>query len=87
MIMKVYAVRDAAVSAFLQPFFGRSDAEAARSFGDACGDAKHQFATHLSDYSLFALGEFDDASGSILGYTSPVKIVDGIVYEVRSVPS
>lgn len=87
MIMRIYSVRDNCIAAFLQPFFARSDAEAARSFSDACTSPDHNFSKHLPDYSLYVLGEFDDTNGACLGMASPVKVVDGLVYEVRSLPT
>ncbi|UDN67808.1 nonstructural protein [robinz microvirus RP_132] len=59
----VFSVFDAAVGAHLQPFFSRSSGEAIRSFQDVVNDQKSGFNQHVTDYSLFMLGTFDDASG------------------------
>ncbi|QCQ84952.1 nonstructural protein [Blackfly microvirus SF02] len=63
MKMLIFSVFDAAVNAYLQPFFVRSKGEAIRSFQDAVNDPKSQFNIHYTDYSLFLLGSYDDASG------------------------
>lgn len=66
MIMKIFSVRDAKVEAFLQPFFSPTLGAAIRSLMEAVNDPGHQFAKNVGDYSLFELGEFDDAGGLIV---------------------
>lgn len=65
MIMKIFAVRDAKVEAFLQPFFSPTMGAAIRSLSEAVNDPKHEFAKHANDYSLWYLGNFDDSNGVI----------------------
>lgn len=78
MMLNLYSVHDAAVQAFLQPFFARSHGEALRSFQDACNDPKTAFHAHTNDYSLWFLGSFNDASGD-LAATHPAaeKLLNG----------
>lgn len=57
---QICSVRDAAVGAFMQPFFAKSKQEAMRSFGDAVIDPKMEFIKHPNDYSLHFIGEWDD---------------------------
>lgn len=64
MQMFVFSVYDAAVKAFMQPFFSRSRGEAIRSFSDAVNDEKSNFNRHAADFSLHAFGSFDDNSGA-----------------------
>lgn len=63
MIIEIYAVKDKAVDAFLQPFFSQSLGSALRSLKQVVNDPNHQFAQSVHDYSLFRLGTFDDLSG------------------------
>ncbi|UDN67736.1 nonstructural protein [robinz microvirus RP_105] len=72
MRLGAYSVNDKAVNAFLPPFFCRTDAEATRSFSQACNDPQHDFNKHASYYTLFALGEFDDENGVL---TSNVRVL------------
>lgn len=65
MIMKVFAVHDAAVQAYLQPFFSPTTGAAIRSLTEACNDPKHEFYKHAKDYSLWLLGDYDDSTGLI----------------------
>lgn len=73
MIMKIFAVRDAKVEAFLQPFFSPTMPAAMRSISEVVNDPQHTFAKHAADYSLYALGEYDDTSGVIVGH-DPVLV-------------
>lgn len=63
MKLGVYGIRDAAVKAFMRPFYARSDAEAVRSITDTVKDATHPLAMHPEDYELYKFGEFNEESG------------------------
>lgn len=78
MILHVYSVYDHAVSAFMTPFFARARGEAMRSFSEACNNGEHQFAKHASDYTLFALGEWDDASGAFSALPAPTRVISAL---------
>lgn len=78
MILEMYSVYDSAVQAYMTPFFVRSKGEAIRSFSEAVNDEKHQFSKHASDYSLFALGAYDDNSGSVEGLKVPVRVITAL---------
>lgn len=63
--MNIYAVRDSAVEAFLQPFFAPTHGSAIRSLTEAVNDKDHLFFKQPKYYSLYHLAAFDDASGVI----------------------
>lgn len=73
----VFSVYDKAVKAYLKPFYGRSRGEAIRSFMEAVSDAKHEFAKHASDYVMFYLGDFDDATG-IFSPREPERVISAL---------
>lgn len=73
----VFSVQDKAIGAFLPPFFARSRGEAIRSFSEAVNQKDHQFFRHAADYTLFALGEFDDGSG-LMAPTEPMRVVSAL---------
>lgn len=77
MILKVYTALDKAVNAYLQPFFCRSKGEAIRSFTTAVNDPDHQFHKHAADFSLYELGEWNDAAG-IFTCGEPVRVVSAL---------
>lgn len=66
MIQKMFGVYDLKACAYLQPFFSINAGSAIRAFSDAANDGKSPIAVHPSDYQLFELGSFDDATGVLL---------------------
>ncbi|WNK12947.1 MAG: nonstructural protein [Microvirus sp.] len=74
MKLKIYSVFDAAVKAYLQPFYARSHAEAVRMFSEAANDGKSNFGKHVADYEMYYLGEYDDLAG-LFESRSPVRII------------
>lgn len=78
MILRVYAVMDSAVGAYLPPLVFRSDEEATRAFADAC-TTQGQFVKHAADYSLWYLGTFNDATGVVENNAiGPLLCVSGV---------
>lgn len=67
MILNIYAVRDSAVEAFLQPFFAQTHGAAIRSLTEAAKDKDHPFGKGPQYYALYYLGTFDDSNGIIAG--------------------
>jgi hypothetical protein len=63
MKMMIFAVYDAAVNAYMQPFFCRSTAESIRSFTTAVNESGNQMNKYAKDYTLFRLGVYDDQLG------------------------
>jgi hypothetical protein len=74
MIMKVFAVFDSAVQGYMQPFFSPTTGSAIRALTEAVNDPSHTFAKNQNDYTLFLLGDFDDASG-LFNSGPPVHVV------------
>jgi len=75
---KVFTVRDRAIDAYGQPFFGTSVGGAVRSFSDEINraDPNNQLSKHPEDFDLFLLGEFDDATGEF-DVTKPAQVAVG----------
>lgn len=74
MVQIVLAIYDSAVGQYLTPFFQRSKAEALRSFTHAANESDHDFNRFASDYTLFALGEFDPTAGTFEQYAAPERL-------------
>lgn len=83
--IKVYAVYDSKVKAYMQPFFSQSDRDATIAFRVAANDGKSVISTHPQDFSLMALGEFDDSTGRLTPYI-PVESL-GLAVEHKDVPA
>lgn len=73
MSKQIYAVRDAAIEAYGQPFFVRARGEALRSFIDECQNTETQFHKHPGDYDLYYLGEYDEITGQIKATAEPER--------------
>lgn len=78
MKLYVFSVRDSAIDAFSQPFFCRHRGEAIRSFQAAV--AENKFGLAKSDYTLFSIAEFDDASG-VFTSTDPQRLLSALEVE------
>lgn len=74
---KIFTVHDAKAKAYLPPFYMPEVGMATRAITDCVNSNDHQFSKHPADYSLFQIGEFDDASGRI-ETCSPEYICNGV---------
>lgn len=66
MILKIFAIFDKQVDAFMQPFFSPTIGAAIRSCQQSMRDDQSALVLNILDYTLYQLGEFDDGNGSIL---------------------
>lgn len=62
----LFTVYDSKAEGYLQPFFAMTEAVALRMFSTAVGDPDHDFHRHAEDYTLFCIGEFDQAEGVLV---------------------
>lgn len=76
MKLLAFAVLDEKIGAFLNPFFVVAPGQAIRSFEDAIADKETPLGKHPSDYTLYRVGEFDDAAGELVG-EKPVFMARG----------
>jgi len=74
MLHKVFTVHDSPAAAFLPPFYFATVGMAIRAFTDSVNDPGHQFAKHPNDYTLFALGTYDDSNGQFDLMATPEPI-------------
>jgi len=75
MIHKMYAVFDSAAKFYHMPFYQKTEAEARRTFTSWCNDPKTPYNVNPDDYTLFALGEWDDQSGTLHSLDTPIALV------------
>lgn len=74
-MLRMFAVFDKAVQAFMQPFYARATGEAIRTFTDAVNDAQSPFYKHPNDFELYSVGVFDPASGEITTSEGVVRVL------------
>lgn len=77
MVLKIVAIYDAKVEAYMTPVFVRSAGEAVRSFGDAVNNPETEFNKHPEDYSIFELGDFYTQTGDIVVLKAPECLAHG----------
>ena len=78
MKLKLFAVRDEKVEAFLPMIQCRAVGEATRMFVQACATPDHQFAKAVGDFTLYEIGSFDDVSGEVVSLgTGPLRLMNG----------
>lgn len=75
---KVFTIFDSKAQIYMQPFYMRADGEAVRAFRASLARPDHQFARDPGDYTLFAIGEFDDDSGRFYQSESFVNLGNGV---------
>lgn len=80
MKLQVYSVFDAAVKAYLPPFYVRAKGEAIRSFASAVNSSESAISKHKGDYTLFLIGEYDDSTG-LLTPCNPDRVIGAIEVE------
>jgi hypothetical protein len=80
MIFKTFTVYDSKTEAYLQPFFVNSKGAAIRSFSDASNEPGHQFNKYPEDFTLFELGEYDDATAELTRLDALVSLGTAIEF-------
>ena len=65
MIHKIYAVFNSKSEAYSLPFYYQHEGQATRTFSDWVNDSNTPYGKHPEDYTLFAIGEYDEVTGSI----------------------
>lgn len=78
MLKKLFSVFDQKADRWLDPFSAHASGEAARWFLDSC-EGEGPFAKHSVDFTLFYVGEFDAANGSLVPVDTPRAVVNGLV--------
>ena len=64
-ILKMFAVRDSKIEAYMRPSFVQNEAVMRRSCEHALFDENHPFSLAPQDYQVFYLGEFDENTGKL----------------------
>lgn len=69
---EMFAIFDSKADAFLNPFFMLNAQMAIRTFSGCANDTTHMFNKHPSDFRLYKIAYFDDASALI----EPIQLLD-----------
>lgn len=74
MITKMFSIFDSKAAVYGTPFFMANSAMAIRAFTDLVNDPNSMCAKHPEDFSLFYIGEFDDAVAGVVT-SNPLNLV------------
>lgn len=76
-MLKVCAVRDTAIEAYMNPIFVPALGLAVRSFTDEINRPQGQFNAHPGDFDLWHIADFDDHSGKFFNIEPPRRLAVG----------
>lgn len=72
--MKVFSAFDSKLQVWTTPMHLLHTGQAERTWIDLCSDPQSMLFKHAGDYTLFQIGEFDDADGSLRAI-QPVQVM------------
>lgn len=81
MLSMLYSVFDAKALFYSPPFIAANDGVATRMFMEIANDKNTSVGRHPRDYSLFAIAQFDDASGAIVSILPVRHVADAIALQ------
>lgn len=64
--LKIIAVRDRQLNAFMRPFAAQSLGQAIRSFRDEVNNPQSDLNKHPEDYELYHIADYDEATAAIV---------------------
>lgn len=76
MKLTAYSVFDKKVGLYATPFFAAHEAQAMRSVQMAMRDPQSSLSVFPTDYSLYSVGEFDEATGYFTPSSAPLPIIE-----------
>jgi len=74
----MFSIFDKKASAYANPFFFAHKGQALRALEDVVADSQSQLYRHPEDFTLYHLGEFDDATGAIKPIVPPVFVEEAL---------
>ncbi len=74
MKLQVFSIFDSKAEAFIQPWYSQTLGTAVRSFEQAVNQPDSDFHKFAGDYTLFHLGDFDQANGLFTALPAHVNL-------------
>lgn len=74
MELKIYAVYDSKLGAYMQPFFCHRRGEAIRGFSQAANDKESNIAREPHSFSLMEIGTFNDENALFVCHNAPINL-------------
>ena len=85
MNQQIFAIWDAAVHRYMEPFSAPTIEFAIREFRRAVNKPDHQFNTYPADYTLFHVGEFNPLDGTLIPSGTPTNLGVAITFLEQTV--
>lgn len=84
MKLKIFSVYDCKIEAYAPPFFMRTAGEALRAWETTVNQDEEtsNIAKHPADYTLFEIGEYDEATGHLHSHSANINL--GSALEAKS---
>ena len=82
--LKLFAIHDQKAAAFLQPFFSRTISTAVREVTEVVNDPQHAFSKYSADYTLYAVGEFEEFTGVLTSYSESRLVGNLVEFKTQS---
>jgi len=83
MILKVFCIYDSAIEAYNQPFFMLTQKEAIRAFTNLANDPESKIHQNPTDYHLYFIGAWDNATGYLTQDTKLLSLGDARQYQTK----
>jgi len=80
MILKMFAIHDGKINAFMRPFLDQHTGSALRSFEEACTEPTSPFAKFPTDFVLYEVGTFNVETGEIVSYSPKIQLATPIQF-------
>lgn len=81
--LRVFSIFDVKVGAYMQPFFLRTVGEAERAFEGLLLDGNSMISRHPADFTLFEIGQFDEARGALQAHETPRSVITALEMRAR----
>ncbi len=79
----MFSIYDSKAEAYIQPFYSQTTGTAIRSFETAVNENGHDFNKYAGDYTLFELGEFDQATGESTARETQLNLGLAITFMIK----
>lgn len=86
MILRAYSLLDVKALQYHAPFFQSTDATAIRALRDLVNDLNTTVGRHPSDFKLYCVGTYDDATGHFEALHPMMHVMDAISLVAVSPP-
>lgn len=79
----IFCVYDSKVQMYMNPFFFLAKGQAIRAWEETVNDPKTQFCRYPADFTLFEIGEWDEATGTIKMHEAKINMGTALDYKTK----